>query len=605
MMFKNAAHIWMRWMLTFLFLGFGTGVLQAQENIESPQDTSKKVIVDHADIGEYISKDGETIQRLMADLRQVELRQEDVFMYCDTAIIIDNNVTAFGNVIIQQGDSLNVFADSLSYKGDRRVADFYGNVILESSDQKLFTNQLNYNVENKVATYYSGAMLTNKETQLTSKRGYYYIENDEAFFKDSVVIIDPEFVLRSDTLKYNTETEIATFLGPTLITQDSARIYCEKGFYNLENRSAEFYQNAEYVKGEQIAIAKKIKYDGNKKEVRLEEDAVFKENDKIATADVIRYEEETEITHLEGNAIYQDPDQYIESDIILYNQREETFASKGRSKLLDPPQILIADQIDYNKESERGIAQGNVVWIDTVENITVECEHADYNKTTDYLIASGGRPFVTSLVDEDTMYLSSDTLISFREPGEDSLRTMLAYQNVKIFKADLQAVCDSLSYSSVDSIFRFYQDPIIWSDTTQFTADTVNMFMKDDQIHRIYLINDAFIINSPDETFFNQIKGKDITAMFKDNELRRMKVNGNAESVYYARDDEDAYIAVNKTKSSRMLVFFGNNEIDDIRFYKKPEATLSPMKQTNHEALKMQGFNWQTQLRPITVADLR
>ena len=89
----------------------------------------------------------------------------------------------------------------------------------------------------------------------------------------------------------------------------------------------------------------------------------------------------------------------------------------------------------------------------------------------------------------------------------------------------------------------------------------IHMQLANDQIDRIYLYQDAFILNSPDELFFNQIKGRDIVAYFVDGEVRRVKVDGNAESVYYALDEAKAYVAANKTVCSEMLLFFGNNTL--------------------------------------------
>jgi hypothetical protein len=175
---------------------------------------------------------------------------------------------------------------------------------------------------------------------------------------------------------------------------------------------------------------------------------------------------------------------------------------------------------------------------------------------------------------------------------------------VRIFKSDLQAVCDSLSYNTGDSVFHFYNNPIIWSDTSQFSADTVHIQMANNKIDRIFLVNKAFIINSPDELFFNQIKGKFVTAFFEESNIRRMKVEGNAETVYYLLDDDDAYIGVNKSICSEMMIYFGDNKVDDIRYYDTPNGALTPMQKADHNLFKLEGFKWETKKRPMTLEDL-
>ena len=594
-----------KYLYLIVFVGFAS-LCSAQNDILTDsltQDSSKndKVIVDYSDLGEYIRLDTINQQLLKGN---VELRQDDIFMYCDTAVIQDNNISAVGHIIIQQSDTVNVFADSLSYIGNDRNADLFGDVVLDNQDKKLFTTQLNYNLKTKVARYFNGATLTNKDVQLTSKVGYYYMNTDMAYFKDSVVVVDPEFTLRSDTLKFNTKTELATFLGPTLIAQNDAKIYCEDGFYDTANNKAEFRQNAQYVKDNQIATADVITYDGATKEVILTGDAVFKEDDKVATADVIRYDEEKDITYLEGNAHFKDNTQDIVSDVIIYDQVNETFSTTGRSVINDGPQKLQADKVDFDNDTGMGIATGNVIWQDTSANLTITCEKADYDKESDYIKASGGRPLLSTILDGDTLFMASDTLLSFRENPDDSIKTLVAYDDVRIFKSDLQAICDSLSYNSGDSIFRFYNDPVIWSDSSQFSADSIHMFMVEDQINRIFLFEKSFIISTNDNVYYNQIKGKFITAFFRDNAIDKMKVDGNAESVYYATDDAKAYVGVNKTICSEMLLYFNNNEVDLIKFYSEPKANLYPMKQVNHKTLQLAGFKWRRNLRPIDIASL-
>ncbi len=571
---------------------------------ETSQDTTKsdKILVDHSDFAEGEIKDDEETRYLKGN---VELRQGDVYMYCDTAIIKDNNVTAVGHVIIQQGDSLNIFSDSLVYKGDSKIADLFGDVVLENNDQKLFTNRLNYNLNTKVAKYFSGATLTDDKTQLTSKIGYFYVDEDKAFFKDSVTVVDSLFTLRSDTLEFNTKSKIANFHGPTLISQNDSRIYCESGFYNTTNSDAEFLKNPQYEKDGQKATADIIRYVGATKEVLLEGNAKIIEEDKIAYADKIRYDEINDISYLEGNAHYEDATQVIDSDKIIYDGKSDVYTTAGRSRLSDPPQILLADNIDYDSDSEMGIASGNVYWQDTTTNISIVCEQADYNKQEDFIKASGGRPLLTTLMDGDSMFLSADTLLAFKENPEDEERMMHAISDVRIYKSDMQAVCDSLIYNAKDSLFQFYNDPIIWSDTSQFMADTIHMEMANSQIDKIYLYNNAFIINTPEQVYFNQIKGKNITAFFVENELARMKVDGNAESIYYATDESGAYIAVNKTICSEMLLYFSNNKVDNIKFFAAPKANMYPMGKVAHKKeMRLAGFLWETERRPMSIEDL-
>lgn len=597
----------MKFSLKFILLLIaliGNNTLFAQV-VSTEKDTAKaeKIIIKHSDVANMIIKNGIETRYLKGN---VQLRQGLTFMSCDTAVYFfaENNLSAYGNVIIQQGDTLTIFADSLSYQGDEEIAELFGNVSLLNKDKELYTDRLTYNLKTKVATYFTGATLVNDSTQLTSRRGYYYVNTNDAFFKDTVNVVDPEFSLSGDTLQYNTTTNIATFHGPTRIIQNDSKIYCESGFYNTSTRDAKLYHNAQFVKGDQKATADTIIYDGKLKEVILNKNAHFTEKDKKATADRMRYVEASEVTFMEGNAKYKSKTQNIDSDTIIYDSKNEMYKTKSRSVIVDGTQILKADNVDFDNAKGIGYARGNVIWVDTVENLTIICEEVDYKKETDYILAKGNRPMLISLVDNDSLWLTSDTLVSFRENPDDSLRTLLAYNDVRIFKSDLQAVCDSLSYNTADSVFHFYHDPVIWSDTSQFSADTVHIQMADKKIDQIFLVSKAFIINSPDELFFNQIKGKYVTAFFEESNIRRMKVEGNAETVYYLLDEEDAYIGVNKSICSEMMIYFGNNKVDDIRYYDMPKGDLTPMQKADQNLFKLEGFRWETKRRPKTLKNL-
>ena len=577
-------------------------------------DTSRNGRVDilYSDMFQNLQSDTSNLVKFGGN---VELRQDSIFMYCDTAIVEnESRVIAFGEeVLIQQGDSVSVFADSLFYDGDLREAELFGTeenpVILINGEQQIFTKRLHYDLNTKIATYREGATITNGETQISSKRGYFHVASNETFFKDSVVVIDPEFELKADTLQFNTETKVVTFLGPTRINSDTTKIYCESGFYDTDLNIAEFRQKAQFVKGEQKATADTIRYDGQQNEYILQGQAVFREKDRLAKAGTIRYQEESDQTTLIGNAYFRDEKQEIISEEILYDGENEIYSTRGRSRISNPPQLLEADQVDYSEELGMGIALGNVVWRDTAEDLTIRCNKADYNQKTGYLKAQGDeqqRPLLITMMQGDSLFLSADTLYSMRTDtlASDSSRMFLAYYDVRIFKTDLQAVCDSLIYSSTDSLFKFYENPIIWSDTSQFIADTIYMQLANQELDRIFLKENAFIVNSPDEIFFNQIKGKNVIARFLEGELRVVDVEGNAESVYYALDEFGAYIGANKTVCSEMRLFFGNNEVEKISFFTEPTATMYPMRQAQGSELELVGFAWRTDIRPTSIADI-
>lgn len=589
-------------LLSFFFL---SEKMVAQNRPSFGNQSRDSVEILYSELLEYIMRGTEQVKKLKGNCR---LRHSDAIVYCDSAIVDNNNnVLARGDVVIQQGDSLNIFADSVIYNGSKRVADLFGKeVILDNRDKKLFTKKLHYDLNTKVATYNTESTLVGERTQLTSQCGQYFVQQKEALFKDRVIVVDKDFSLKTDTLKFNTKDNIATFLAPTLIVQDTGRIYTEAGFYNISKGHAEFTRYPQYVSPTQNAQADTMRYEAEKKTFTLIGNAKTVNGTQQAEANTIRYNRATAETWLEGNAKFKDTAQNIVADTIRYNGKTKTFATRGRSTLQDKGQTLEADFVDFNSTDSLGMARGNVIFTDTTQKIQIRAQAADYDRRRDYLKAYGNRPILANIMEGDTLWLRADTIISMRDTSNksDTVRILRGYYNVRMYKSDFQAVCDSLVFSERDSIFRLFRAPMIWSDTSQLSADTIRILLKDSKIDRLFLRQNAFIINSKDEQYFNQVKGRDCIAFFENNNIRRVQVEGNAESVYYATDEKEAYIGVNTVKCSEMMLFFGNNKVDRILFKAKPDGKMTPMRQANHEALKLKGFKWNTTKRPKSLKDL-
>lgn len=575
---------------------------------------TQKLKIETAAIIEYFLKSGREIQKLSGTVR---LRQENTLIYCDTAILDKDLAVLRGNVVIAQGDSVRAFADSAHYDAATRISDLFGQVVLVNGKQELYTTKLRYDLANKIATYTNGATMTNGKSQIVSRRGYYVVEEKEVYLKGDVVVTDPEFTIRTDTMTFNTEAQLVRFVAPTLISQRGSKIYTERGFYDMTNDFAEFDQNPQYEKEGQLGRARKMRYEGNLKEYTLEGDAHIEDPKKgeIADADVIRYNAENEKTLLRGNAHFRDSTRDIQGAEIRYDSRNKIYQLAGRGRVSDPPNIIEADTLDFNDVLGNGLALGSVIWQDTSSDYTVLSWRMDYNKKSQYLNAfggfgekgAGGRPMMKSLIDRDTLFMSADTLTSFKPDSSSDVRQLYAHRDVRIFKSDLQAVCDSLTFSSADSIFWFYKIdtlPVIWSDTSQFSGDTIRMQLKNNKLDRLWLRQNSLVINSEDGLLFNQIKGRNTTAFFRDDEVREMLVEGNAQAVYYALDDQRAYIGLNETACSEMRLYFGDNKVESIKFYQQPSGKFIPMKQAGKETKKLEGFFWDQKRRPRGVKDL-
>ena len=653
-----------------------------------PRDTGtgSPVIIDYAEVFDYIVTDTAAIQRLSGE---VELRQDSAFIYADTASIFDDTyVEARGNVVLRQNDTLSVFADSLDYYADRELAYLYGNVVLVNGGQQLFTDSLRYDLRLRRATYTSRAKLTDSTSQLSSLRGSYDVEAGYATFRDSVFVVADDFNLIADTLGFDTETRVVYFEGPTSMATPNSRVYTEDGSYSLVDTVGQFARNAQVRRGTQVATADTIDYDGPAGLFTLTGRARFADGAQRARAEQIVYDEAANRTRLTGDAVFVDGEQRVTGERIDYDGASRTFNTAGGVRISEPPFLLTADSLWYDETGGIAHVEGDVLWRDTASRRSIVAERVDYRSAGDYVKAYGGRPLFATVVETDTLFLAADTLLTFlrataepldtaasladssgytpdstlvalsgpsdttasldtlayvdaglsnglsdslqsprdtladnaitsppasnpttQQPNNptilpDSVRMLLAYPEVRIFKSDLQAIADSLAYDGLDSAFVLFGAPIMWSDTSQFAGDTIAIRMRNDLVDRVELRSNAMIVNSPDELFFNQVKGRRVDVTFTGGAIDRMLVNGNAESVYYVLDDAAAYVGVNHVKAARMRMAFANGELSDIYFYDQPAGDLAPLAPRGQEPKLLDDFRWETDLRPASRDDL-
>ena len=588
-----------------LFLLLTGAMVTAQDEVADTTESDLVHII-HADEIAFKNEGDELTQRLRGN---VKLYKDSTFFYCDSAIIVGDDLWAEGNIQIIQGDSTNIFADSLFYSGSEDQAELYGDVALNHERNELYSDELIYNLKEKKASYYSGAQLIKESSHITSIRGYYYLNEKMAYFKDTVIIVDSNFVLKTDSLQFGTEEQKAFFMGPTVIEQPPNLIYCESGYYDLKHRKARFSQNAAFVKGDQRGQADSIWYDDSTHVLQLLGNARIFDSKQKASADKIVFFEDVEIAELTGNAQFRDEKRKVDSDFIRYDQKNDVVQTQGKSNFEEGSQKIVANKIDYDDKSGRAVASGNVVYRDTANDVAIHCEELIYDKETEFIQALGPRPWMEVIMDEDTMFIAADTLISDREIIEDSLQVdtikrIKFYNDVRIYKSDMQALCDSLVFSSSDSVFTLYEAPVLWSDTSQFTSDTMHIYLKNRKVDRLWQIRNALIVNSDDLVYFNQILGKFVTSYFKEGSPNFTLVEGNAESLYFAKDEDDAYIGGNQSLSSKIRIDFADKKIREIVFLTLPKAEMHPMGTPGLMGKRLEGFIWRFDEKPLSKTDI-
>ena len=227
-----------RFLLTGLLCLFGICLLSAQDKPKQPEKKKTRVDLLYA---EEAQADKILLPDVQILIRSVKLRHDSMYMYCDSALIYEktNSVEAFGNVRMEQGDTLFIYGDYLYYDGMSQLAMLREYVRMINRNTVLTTDSLNYDRLYNLGYYFDGGTLTDEENVLTSEWGEYSPATKISVFNHDVKLVNPKFVLTSDTLKYSTDTKIATILGPSDIVSDKNHIYSERGIYNTTTEQAE------------------------------------------------------------------------------------------------------------------------------------------------------------------------------------------------------------------------------------------------------------------------------------------------------------------------------------------------------------------------------
>ena len=473
----------------------------------------KRIEIEQADYWEAAHNIAPNASRLVGNLR---IRHENVLLWADSAYTYsDNNrVDAFGNVRINQGDTLNLYASKVNYNGDLNHARAFKNVRLINKTTTLYTDTLDYDMIEKVGYYERKGKIVDSLNTLTSRIGRYYTETDMVHFYGDVEGYNENYTLNSDTMLYNTQTGKVFIVGPTTIKDSLNTLYAEDGWYDTATGEAELLKNPE-----------------------------------------------------------------------IYNDTQH----------------LKARYIKYNESDGQGRALGDVKMEDFENKIIVTGHTAYYYDQMEMATVTDSAIFMM-YSDKDTLFLHADTLRTVPDTIPDE-KLIKAYYGTRFYRTDMQGMCDSLVYFTKDSVVQLFKNPVIWSENHQLSADRIEMKQHTNAPDEIHLTNNGFIISKLDSGRFDQIKGRTMVGFIVNNELDKIDVNGNGQTLYYARQEEEI-IGLNRVESSRISIRFREGNIFKISFLQKPEGLLKPLIGLTEEEKTLRGFDWKVNQRPMSKHDI-
>jgi lipopolysaccharide export system protein LptA len=457
--------------------------------------------------------------------------------------IVANAQRLIGSVLIGHKNILMWCDSAYSYNGSNRI-DAFGNVHIKQDDTlHLYANRVFYDGDISFARAWENVKLINKSTTIYSDTLDYDLAANISYYDDKGKIID-------------STTTITSQIGKYLINDDILHLYKDV-----------------------VAVNEKF----------------------TLTSDTVSYNTETKRIFITGPTTIRD------SASTLYAENGWYDSNTGEAELLKNPVIsnetqnIEANYIRYNKENKSGRALGSVRITDLENSSIITGNVAEYNDLLETALVTDSAVYM-NFDERDTLFLHADTLRSMPDTVPDE-KIILGYHKVRFFRTDLQGICDSMVYFTRDSVVQLYNSPVIWSEIHQLSADLIEMKQFHDAPDELHLTRNSFIISKQDSNMYDQIKGKDMVGYIINNKLNNIEVDGNGQTLYYARDKEQI-IGLNRAESSKISIRFRDGKINTISFLKAPEGELKPLPELTEEDKKLKGFDWKIQLRPLSKYDI-
>ena len=475
------------------------------------------------------------------------------------------------------------------------------------------------------------------------------------------------YLLHSDVLKkspLNPDPDAQILIGNVAFRHDSVYMYCDSACFYEKTNSLEAFDNVKMVQGDTLFLyGDYLFYDGNTQiaqvryNVRMENKnttlltdslnydriynlgyyfdggtlmdeenvltsewgeyspatkiSVFNYDVKLVnpkftlTSDTLRYSTATKIANILGPSDIVSDANHIYSELGFYNTQIGQAELLDRSVLTNEGKRLIGDSLFYDRVKGYGEAFDNVIMTDTVNKNMLIGDYCYYNELTKYAFATK-KAVVVDYSQGDSLFMHADTLqmYTYYLNTDSMFRETRAYHKVRMYRTDVQGVCDSLVFSSKDSCLTMYYDPILWNNNQQLLGEKIMIYMNDSTIDWAHIQNQALSVEQLDSTSYNQVTGKEMKAWFQGGEMRKVDVIGSVRLVYYPMESDSTLIGMNVSETSLLNMFLENRKMKKMIMSPKSNGTLYPMLQRPPEKMKLDNFVWFDYIRPLDKEDI-
>jgi len=596
----------------------------ALQTTSAPADTTGKedrlLRLISAQSAQLIEKDGINYRKVTGP---AQFLHNNTYIICDTAIwSVENNIIdAVGNVqIIQEQTAL--YSDKIHYIADSSLAQVRGNLVqlVDKEKNRLRTLYLDYHTKDSVARFFSGgSMIDEKGNTIESSEGVYESKLKRFRFLNNVEMKVDSAIIKSDSLAYLTQAKRTIFLGETHAWQDSLYLRANSGWYQKDSEQYLFNDSVFVLTNKQEVWADTLFYDKKKGEAELFSNIQIVDTTQKALffGDYGKYTKDpfNVLLAKKPSAGYYTTDStardtlFIAADTLRYYTKkmfelDSSYVSLSKTRLkqskVDPLEALIKNVKQKNLlAAKEAVLSGKTPVpgkppVRKPQANTAPVSLKDTLKTAripdDPIKAKAGD---STTVIKDTTSIKDTTAVRFA----------LAYNNVRIYRSDLQAIADSLVFNSIDSIARMYRDPVMWNEGSQFTADSIQFVMSKNRLVKTELISSAYYISKQDSLYFNQIKSADMIGFFSGNKLNRFDALGGVSLLFFLAEDS-LITSMNQKECKFLSATIDSGKLQRVKYYDNIKSDMLPVVKLETGKDKLKGFVWRDSARPSSRFDV-
>lgn len=446
---------------------------------------------------------------------------------------------------------------------------------------------------------------------------YFFDKNNQVIASGHIKMNQKDSLfIYGDKLFYDGDTRLARLRHNVRMINQQATLYTDSLNYDRRQNIGYYFTGGRIVDGNNVLVSVKGKFYPDIDLAVFQNDVVLTNPDFILTSDTLHYNTQTDIANILGpsNIVHQD-------STFIYAERGWYDTQKDLSELTQNPHLhdleghyIAADTLFHDHKKHHSEAFSNVSLQDSTNNIIISGNYGWYNDSTlNALITKTPTLYYFEQDKQDTLYLTADTL-QYSDQGQ---RLKLnAYHHVQSWHTDFQSLCDSAFYSDLDSTLRLYGTPVMWNDSNQHTGNEIHIFLANNVVKTVTLENNAFVFSRTDTIVYNQMSGKKIIAHFADNRMYKTEVMGNARSIYFVEDTDEAnpsqtseeknYTGINQAESSNLTMYMNDrNAIKKIVMSPASNGTLyTPDKINQKKVTQLEGLHDYNNIRPKDKNDI-